>query len=255
MVNKMKKQKRLLLYRNIFFFLVIIAFSIIIVKEKSNGLLIPKVEEKFNTYLNNNYSNILKELKPNKVTINNNTYIMKVTSIYNNNHYFYLKYSKRKITDTYKKDYLEGSNLLTNIKNNIEKDIKNKTNISSQIILTNTLNNYTKEVQDKIIKEDNLLSLKIYKIKLELKIDKWDKKEITKTISNTLTTYKDNNINPKSFIIVITNSNDITESIEISNIKLDFIKNTKKENIINDIINDENSKLLKENKIEYKYLN
>ena len=79
-------------------------------------------------------------------------------------------------------------------------------------------------------------------------IDKWDKETITNKINNFLDNFT--NITPKSYTITITNKNDITESIEIKNI-------TKKVNkdIISDIINDEKSDLLKDNKITYKYLN
>ena len=46
---------------------------------------------------------------------------MKVTNKLNKNHYFYITYSNKKITDTYKEDYLEGRTLLTKTSNNLEK--------------------------------------------------------------------------------------------------------------------------------------
>ena len=46
---------------------------------------------------------------------------MKVKNIKNKNHYFYIKYSNKKITDTYKEDYIQGKSLLNEIQKNLEK--------------------------------------------------------------------------------------------------------------------------------------
>ena len=60
-------------------------------------------------------------------------------------------------------------------------------------------------------------------------------------------------IKPNSYILTITNSNNLNESIEITNITTDLIENNKLNLIIDDIINDINSKLLQQEKITYKY--
>ena len=173
---------------------------------------------------------------------------MKVESKENKHHYFYINYYNKKITDTYKKDYIEGKNLLNYIKKKLKKDINTKTNINCDVEITSTLDKYTNIVREKIIKEDNLLELKFYIIKKELIIDKWDEETITNKINNFLSNFTD--ITPKSYTITVTNKDDITESIEIKNITKEVSKE-----IINDIIKDEKSDLLKENKITYKYLN
>ena len=242
----MNKQKKLTLQRGIFVFIVFVALGVIVVTEKFGSIMIPKITKKMNSYINENYKNI--NLKTNEVTFKNTTYTMKVESKENKHHYFYIKYYNRKITDTYKKDYVEGKKILTHIKNKLKDEINTKTNTNCDIEITSTLDKYTELVQEKIIKEDNLLELKFYIIKKELVIDKWDKETITNKINNFLDNFT--NITPKSYTITITNKNDITESIEIKNI-------TKKVNkdIISDIINDEKSDLLKDNKITYKYLN
>ena len=251
----MHKQKKLLLARNIFVLVIIIAFGIIILGEKSSVLLIPKAEEKFNDYIETNYQDEISNLNKHPVTYKNAVYSMKLSSKKNKNHYFYLKYSNHKMTDTYQKDYVEGKQLLTTIKNKLEKEIYKKTNINTKITITNTLNNYTEKVQERIINEENLLSLKFYIINTDITINNWKKDEITKEIVNTLNSYINNDINPRSFTITITNAKDITQSIEISNLDEDFIKNTNKEKIISAIIEDRNDKLLKDSKITYKYLN
>ena len=242
----MNKQKKLTLERGIFVVIVFVLLGIIVITEKFGNIMIPKATKKINTYIEDKYKNL--NLKTNKVTFKNTTYTMKVESKENKNHYFYINYYNRKITDTYKKDYVEGKNLLTYIKKKLKKEIINKTNTNSDIEITTTLNEYTNIVKERIIKEDNLLELKFFIIKKELIIDNWDEETITNKINNFLEKFED--ITPKSYTITITNKEDITESIEIKN-----ITNKVTKEIISDIINNKKSDLLKENKITYKQLN
>ena len=242
----MNKQKKLTLQRGIFVFIVFVALGVIVVTEKFGNIMIPKVTKKLNTYIEENYKDL--NLNTNEVTYKNTTYTMKVESKENKHHYFYINYYNKQITDTYKKDYIEGKNLLNYIKKKLKKDINTKTNINCDVEITSTLDKYTNIVREKIIKEDNLLELKFYIIKKELIIDKWDEETITNKINNFLSNFTD--ITPKSYTITVTNKDDITESIEIKNITKEVSKE-----IINDIIKDEKSDLLKENKITYKYLN
>lgn len=244
----MNKQKKLVLERSIFVFIIFVIFGVIIVTEKMGGMLIPKVTKKMNTYVENKYNKddfILED-----VTYKNTTYTMKVVSKENKNHFFYIKYYAKKITDTYKKDYLEGKNLLFYLKKKLKKEILEKTSINSDIEITSKLNEYTDTVQNRIIKEDNLLELKFYIIKKEIMVDKWNEETILNEVNSFIDKHKENNITPKSYKIIITDKTDITKSIEIKNIKDNINKG-----IIHDIINDNESDLLKDNKITYKYLN
>ena len=242
----MNKQKKLSFERSIFVFIVFVLLGIIVVTEKFGNIMIPKATKKINTYIGENYQDL--NLKKNDVTFKNTTYTMKVESPENKHHYFYIKYYNKKITDTYKKDYLEGKNLLNYLKKELEKEISTKTGSKCEIEINSTLDKYTEVVRERIIKEDNLLELKFFTIKKELTIDKWDEETITNKINNFLDKFS--NITPKSYTITITNKDDITESIEIKN-----ITNKVTEDIISDIIKDKKSDLLKENKITYKYLN
>ena len=242
----MNKQKKLLLERSIFILIVFVCLGIIVITEKFGNIMIPKATKKINTYIEDKYKDL--NLKTNKVKSKNTTYTMKVESKENKNHYFYINYYNRKLTDTYKKDYVEGKNLLTYIKKQLKKEINNKTNTNCDIEITSTLDKYTDIVKERIIKEDNLLELKFFIIKKEIIIDKWDEETISNRINSFLEKFE--NINPKSYTITITNKEDITESIEIKN-----ITNKVNKEIISDIINNKKSDLLKENKITYKYLN
>lgn len=242
----MNKQKKLLIQRGIFVFIVFVALGVIVVTEKFGNIMIPKITKKMNAYIEENYKNL--NLKTNDVTYKNTTYTMKLESKENKNHYFYINYYNKKITDTYKKDYIEGKSLLTYIKKKLKKEINNLTNTNSDIEITSTLDKYTDIVKERIIKEDNLLELKFFIIKKELIINEWNEENISNTINKYLEKF--NNITPKSYTITITNKNDLTESIEIKN-----ITNKVNKDIISDIINNEKSDLLKTNKITYKYLN
>ena len=253
--DKMQKQKRLLFARNVFLFIIFVCFGVIIVTEKSAGLLIPKVEKKMQEYLNTIYSELKDSIKLGKVTYDRTIYKMKVTSVKNKNHYFYIYYNNKKMTDTYKKDYSEGGQLLKTIQKDLEQDIRKKTSTSVKVSIISTLDKYTSLVQDKIITEDNLLELKFYNIEKDLTIKDWTSKEILTSISELVTKCQNNNITPKSYTFTITNSKDITQSIQISNITEEFINSKDNEQIINDILEDNNSKLVKNNKIKYKYLN
>ena len=249
----MKKEKNLLLARNIFTFSIVIIFTIIIVSEKKETIMIPKIEKKINQYIEENYSK--EDLQQSKVIYKNDKYRMKVSSKKNKNRYFYVYYFKKNITDTYQEDYIKGKTILTNIEKKLQKEIKEKTNKTPIIEINTTLDQFTDSVAERILEEENLLELKIYTIKDELIIEKWNTKEITLEIENYISTYNKENITPKNYIITITNQNEITNSIEISNITSDFINNPRKEEIINDIIINRNSSLLKDNKIIYKYKN
>lgn len=249
----MKKQRKLIIERGIFTFIVFVLLGVIVLTEKAGNILIPKATNKINTYIEDNYKDL--DLKTNDVTFKNTTYTMKVESKINKHHFFYIKYYNKKITDTYKKDYIEGYNLLTYLNDKLKKEINKTTNTNCDIEITSKLDKYTNNVQERIIKEDNLLQLKFYKVKKELIIEDWNKESITNEITKFIEKFTKNNITPKSYTITITNKKDITESIEIKNINEEFINNTSNKEIINDIINDKKTKLLEENKITYKYLN
>ena len=251
----MRKQKRLLLARNIFLVFIFVAFGIIIVTEKSAGMLIPKVEKKMTEYLESNYSDILTDVKMGKVIYDKASYQTKVTSKENKNHFFYLNYAERKMTDTYKKDYYEGNQLFSSIEKNLEDEIRDKISTSVKVEIISTLDKYTTRVQERIIKEDDLIELKFYTIEKELMIKDWNSEEITDSINEFIKRCQDNEITPKNYKIIITNKNDVTESIEIRNLDEEFITNPDKEKLIDDILNDNTSKLLKDSKIKYKYLN
>ena len=211
--------------------------------------MLPKAQQEMEQYLKEKYPDLDNiEIEP--ITYQSNDYQMKIVSNKNKNLYFYINKKNKKITDTYQKDYLEGNTLFKYLKDKIEKDIKTETNTSVKVSILSTLDQYTTKVHEQILQEDNLLQLKFYIIEKEIIIADWTSSFIEKQIKEELSTYHNKNITPKSYTIIITNQEDITESIEIKNINSDTI--TKE--IIQDILDDNYSKRLKDNKIKYNYL-
>ena len=255
MVIKLNKQKKLLLQRNIFVLIILIVFGVIIISEKSAQFLIPKAEEKLTSYIDSNYSEIRDDIILGDVEYKNQKYQMKIKAKENSNYYFYLYYKNKKYSSTYKKDYVEGEAYFSYLKKKMSKDISKKTKEAVKINIINTLDSFTDKVQEAIIKEDNLLELKFYTIEKEFTPTKWKSDDICNDITFFVTLCQNKGINPKSYTFIITNSKDITQSIKITKITDEFIDNPERKQIIEDILNNKNSDLLKNNKISYKYLN
>ena len=245
----MKKEKNLLIARNIFVFFVFIALTLVVISEKGEELVIPKIQKEMEQYLKNTYPE-LENIKNEEVKYKSNYYQMKVISNKNKNLFFYINRKNKKISDTYQKDYIEGNSLFSYLENKLGKKIQEETNTQVKVNIISTLDQYTTKVQEQIIKEENLLQLKFYIIEIESIIDNWSSSSIEKQLKDSISIYNSKNITPNSYTFIITNKEDITESIEIKNIKSDTI--TKE--IIQDILDDNNSKRLKESKIKYNYL-
>lgn len=247
----MNEGKKLTIQMALFFLVIFVVFGTIVIKEKQNIIFLPKIENSISEYMNNTYQNL--SLEKDKVTEKNNVFTMKVKNIKNKNHYFYIKYSNKKITDTYKTDYLEGKTILNHLSTKLEKDIYKETNITYKVSFDNKFNNYSEKVQ-KLLLEENIKTLKVYTIEKEITTS-WEINNITKTISDTMTTLEKKQFTPKNYTFIITNEKDITQSIKINNLKSSLINENKLQIIISDIINNNKSNILAENKITYEYLN
>ncbi|MBQ3511041.1 MAG: hypothetical protein IJA30_01945 [Bacilli bacterium] len=247
----MNEGKKLTIQMALFFLVTFVLFGTIIIKEKQNIIFLPKIENSISKYMNDTYQDL--SLEKDKVTEENNVFTMKVKNIKNKNHYFYIKYSNKKITDTYKTDYLEGKTILNHLSTKLEKDIYKETNITYKVSFDNKFNNYSEKVQ-KLLLEENIKTLKVYTIEKEITTS-WEINNITKTISDTMTTLEKKQFTPKNYTFIITNEKDITQSIKINNLKSSLINENKLQTIISDIISNNKSSILTENKITYEYLN
>lgn len=242
----------LIIERGIFTLLIVTMLGLIVVNEKGGEIFSSKIQKKIDTYINENYSSIKNHIELSPIEYKNKIFTITIKSKENKNHTFSITYNKGNITDTYQTDYKEGKKLLTHIEEEIKNEIYNKTNIECSIHTTTTFDNYTEKIQERLLKEDNLIDLKIYYIEKELMIDNWNNESISKEITNFIESIDKYNIEPKYYKIIITNVKDITDSIEINNITTDFLNENNKKEIINDILNNNE---LKNSKITFKYLN
>ena len=215
----MNSKKSLIYGQALIFLIIFVSFGVIIINEKGQFLFSKKINEKINTYLKENYTDLNSSINKSELNYINTTYKMKITSKKNKNLYFYLTYKNGKITDTYKEDYLEGKSLLNNLNNKMTKEINSKTKDTYKINFISTLDNYNSQVQDKIINENNLLNLKFYYIEKEITINSFDSYTITNEIIKNINNLLSNNITPKYYEFTFINKNDITTSLKLSNIK------------------------------------
>ena len=244
--------KKLQLQYYIFLVIVFVSLTILVTSQKLSPIMVEKIDKKLDNYIKETYK--LNDIKTTKTTYKNTKYQKKVISKLNNNYYFIIYYDNRKITDTYKEDYVEGKTFLKYISKSIEENIYKKTNNKYFISINNKLNKFTDEVKEKVLKEEELESLSIYTLSYELKTD-FNNKTISKEIIDLDNKLLSNNINPKSYEITITNNKDITKSIRIKGINREIINSNNLNIIINDIISNKNSNIIKDNNITYENLN
>lgn len=251
----MNSKNSLILGRGIFIIFTIVALGLIVMNEKGGSLFLNKIDKQLENHFETNYQDITNNVIVKEAKYKEGVFQKKIISKENDNLFFYIEYKDKKITDTYTKDYKEGKTLFNYLNKKLEKEIKNKTKIECTIQPVTTLDKYSEKVQEKIIKEDNLLQLKYYYLNSEIMIEDWNAKNITEEINNVIKKMNENNITPKYYKLTITNKKEITTSIEISNITEDFLIQENQQEIIKDILENKNSSIVKESKIEYRYEN
>ena len=251
----MKEQKKLTIGMTIFAFIIFVSFGVIILNEKSAPYFAPKVEKKLLEYLKTEYKEELDDFDIGTTIYSKTKYNLKVKAKKNKNLYFNIFYENKKITDTYKADYKEGKTLLTTITKKVEKELKTKYNQDFTIAMSNSLDEYPKQVQDNLILKNDLKALSIYTLETTI-TTKYTTSDIGNKIIKLEKDLKEENLIPKSYNITIINSKDITKSLKINNLTNEIIENsTLLSSIISDIIKNENSELLNQNNITYKYFN
>lgn len=252
----MNTKKQLIIGMSLLFLFVISFYGIIIINYKNKELLIPRIEKKTEIYIKDTYNNIYNNLNINKIKYNNlkKQYEVKVSSKENKHLYFIVSYKNNKFKSTYEKDYINGISLLNYYENLfLNKLSKSKIYTDTNIKFTKKLNKYTHIVQQALINNDNVNNLPVYVIKTNTIISSLDKDNITSAIMEYYKFIKSNKLKPKYYSIILTNKNDITNSLEINNLSEELIINN-----LNDIINgiiSNNSDILNKYNINYKYIN
>ena len=250
----MKEQDKLTLQMILLFFVIFVFFGVIIVNEKISPLKIPKVTEKLETYLNENYKDIINDINIGTTEYKNMKYELKISNKKNSNLYFYLYYEDKKITDTYKKDYVEGKTIINYQEKQIKKNIKNKTGSNFEIKILKTLDKYTDNIKEKIINSEDPETIKIYNLKANITLDEYKESNIEKTLKHFDNNLKDKNITPKNYTFNIQDPEDETKVLSLT-IDSKTIESNDFNAIINAIINKKKSNLIDTYEVTYEYLN
>lgn len=209
-------ESKLFFEMTIFFFIVILCFGLLIIKEKSTSFRKEKVSKKIDEYINSNYKYIKNELKKDKIKYENNAYYIKIYNNENKDLNFIISYKNKKITSTYKKDYLEGKSLFNVLEKNMNDKLKkintNSTYKNLKITYDLKLNNCTDIIKNKLIKGN--YDLNLYTIN--------DKKTIvlnSNTLQNEIIKLHEYiisiGLNPKNYNLTYTDLNNETKSINI----------------------------------------
>lgn len=245
----MNEKNKLMLQMGIFFIIVFGIFTYIVLDEKKELVLTPKIEEKILSYIDSNYAQQKPDLNIGKIKYDKDSrkYQIKVSNTKNKNLYFYVNYKKKKITDTYQKDYIEGNSLYENFKNQYNKNFKN-----AKINFSKKLNEYPDTIKNQIIYED-IKNLPIYYVEKELAINNHKKDTIIDSINSFYNKNNELGYHPKEYTLTIVDKNDINFALEIESLTENLIINNINE-IINAIIeNDSNIK--NKYSINYQYIN
>lgn len=246
----MKQDKKLILGMALLFLITFVSFGTIVVTEKLAPFFTDKIKTKFETYIEKNYKDDKNNLTIGKITYKNQQYKAKISNKKNKNWYFYITYQNKKIKDTYKEDYLEGKTLLTSIERKIEKKVKDKLNQKVTITFPLTLNKYTNQIKENLI-SNNLKEIKTYDITLTITTPTLTTENINKELEKRIQELYQIDIYPNHYTIKI-NSKD--EKLTITNLTEKTMKKEYRTQIINDIINNTNSNIIKENNITYNYV-
>lgn len=247
----MRQDKKLMLGMTILFLITFVIFGTIVTTEKLAPFFTDRIKTKFETYLKENYKTETKNLKIGKITYKNQVYEAKVTNKENKNLYFSIYYQNKKITDTYKKDYIKGTTLLNSLENNIEKEIEKQINKKVTITFPLTLNKYSSIIKQKLINEEDITSSKLYNISLGI-TSSIDPTEITNKILEITLKLQEQNIIPNEYSITINNKKENTK-LKVNHLTQTTLEFNSLHQIINDIINNNESDIITANNITYQY--
>ncbi len=239
--------QKLKLQYTIFCAIILFCFGLIVINQKLTPVFEKKADKEINAYIEENY-NDLKDIKKENTKFINNKYVKIIRHKDNKNYYFKIAYKNKKITDTYKQDYVEGSTFLKYISKKIKKDIKDKVQKDYTVIIDSKLDKFSEKTKENIIKEKELLSSEIFI--LEIKVNsEFNTKSITSSLSSIHKKLINNNIKAKSYNFTIKDPK-TNKEMKINNLKINKYLN----NIITDIINNKKSDYMKENNITYEIL-
>lgn len=246
----MRQDKKLMLGMTILFLITFIFFGTLVTTEKLAPYYTDKIKERFENYIKENYKEENNNLKIGKISYKNQQYKAKVSNKNNKDLYFTITYQNKEITDTYKKDYLEGKTLLNELEKNLEEKIKENTDQSVTISIPLSLDKYTNKIQENLI-NNNLENTKIYDIEFTINSN-IEITSIVNKIEEIIAELSSMNIYPNHYNITINNKK---SKLTINNLTNNTIEKTTLTKIISDIITNNESDIIKTNNISYQYTN
>lgn len=246
----MRQDKKLMLGMTILFLITFIFFGTLVTTEKLAPYYTDKIKERFENYIKENYKEENNNLKIGKISYKNQQYKAKVSNKNNKDLYFTITYQNKEITDTYKKDYLEGKTLLNELEKNLEEKIKENTDQSVTISIPLSLDKYTNKIQENLI-NNNLENTKIYDIEFTINSN-IEIISIVNKIEEIIAELSSMNIYPNHYNITINNKK---SKLTINNLTNNTIEKTTLTKIISDIITNNESDIIKTNNISYQYTN
>ena len=247
-----KTESKLYFEMIIFFFIIILCFGLLIIKEKGNSYKKNKINERIDDYIESEYKDNINNIVSSKIKQDKNTYYKIVYNSSNKDLNFKVTYKNKKITSTYKKDYLEGKSLFSVLEKNMNDKLKkvNSDNYYKGLKITYnlTLNNCTDSIKSKLISGDYNLSLYTVNDKRSITLTK----EVLQSEIMKLHNYMISlNLIPKDYNLTYTDINNETKSINII-----VSEETLKNNVdVGRIIIENDEKNLNLNNIKVKYLN
>lgn len=251
----MKKEK-LMTNMWIFTILLIFIFTYIVINEKKYVIISPRIKERLVTYAEENYKNIYKDFSYGKIKYNigKENYQLKVINKNNKHLYFYLIYNhnSKKISSTYKNDYVEGKSLLNFYKKRFEKSLNKNSRNKHYVSFNKKLNEYDTIVEEKLLEDKDISSLKIITVKTSIKIDSFDEKEITSNITKEYSNINKKGITPKLYSFEVLFDDEL-KSFLVENLTEEIIKNNTNEIIRAIMVNDKS--IVNKYNIKFKYLN
>lgn len=241
----MNEKNKLTLAMGLSYLIVILFLGLIIISEKKEKFLLPKVKEKMLNYINENYQTEKQNFKYSKISTNKDKYSMKIYHKNNKNLYFIVTYQKKKIKDTYKEDYLEGKTLSKYMEQKINKKLSKE---EFTVTYNTKLNDCTTLIKEELIKGNDQLPL--YTINIEKNI--LNLTALKTEIISIKEQVQALNLTPKNYNITFNNLQNIAKSIHLT-IESETINNNLDE-IIPLIINHDFD-TLKKYHVECTYLN
>ncbi len=245
----MRQDKKLMIGMTLLFFITFVTLGTLVVTEKLAPFYTDKIETKFKNYINKNYPQEKDNLKIKKITYDTTEYKTKVINKNNKDLYFTMTYKDKKITSTYKEDYLQGKTLLSKTKKQLEKKINKHLKINAKITFPLTLNNYATEIRENMI-EGNPSNYNI-KFTINNKLTLEQIPNIINEINKITTTFNELDIKPNYYTIQIKSNN---ESLTIKKLTNNTLQSDFLQQVITNILTDSNLDMLKENNLSYKYI-